>query len=118
MRSGVPKSDSYGPHRLQRCGPWGGTVIGNADVTIGTATDAAKFVTDATGTATNVTDATGTATDVTDATGTATDVTDATGAVIGNATSASNGSDWRSAYYVLRRISSRSGALGGSPTAI
>ena len=40
-------SDSYGPHRLQRCGPWGGTVM----TVIGTATDAGKFVTDATGTA-------------------------------------------------------------------
>ena len=114
MRSGIPKSDSYGPHRLQGCGPWGGTVIGTAtDVTdaTGTATDAATDVTDATGTATDVT-VIGTVI------GTATDVTDATGAVIGNATSASNGSNWRSAYYVLRRISSRSGALGGSPTAI
>ena len=94
--------DSYGPHRLQWCGPWGGAVIG-------TATD----VTDATGAVIGI----GTATDVTDATGaviglgTATDVTDATGAVIGTATSASSGSDWRSAHYVLRRI-------GGSPPAI
>ena len=71
--------DSYGPHRLQWCGPWGGAVIG---------------------TATDVTDATGAVIGI----GTATDVTDATGAVIGTAKSASSGSDPRSAHYVLRRI--------------
>ena len=26
-RSGIPKNNNYGPHRVQGCGPWGGTVI-------------------------------------------------------------------------------------------